>query len=67
NKVSKKTAQFAIQVNGKVRAKLELPVEISEAEAVVAAKKDERIKQYLAGAEIKKIIFVPGRLISFVI
>lgn len=65
-KIKDELNEFAVQINGRLRAKLSLPVNISETEAVAAAKKDERVKKYLADKKIKKTIFVPKRLISFV-
>ena len=56
-----------IQINGKVRDKIMVALTISQPAAEDLATKSEKIKNYLAGKEIKKIIFVPGRLINFVI
>lgn len=67
SKIKDETVEFVIQINGKVRAKLELPADVTEKEAVSAVKKLKNIKKYIDGKKIKKIIFVSGRLISFVI
>lgn len=56
-----------VQVNGKVRAKLEISSETSEDEVKKAALADEKVAGLLAGKEPAKIIYVPGRLISIVI
>jgi leucyl-tRNA synthetase len=57
-----------IQVNGKVRDELKVPSEIGEREARDAALASEKIKKYIPITDhIRKIIFVPGRLINFVI
>lgn len=66
-KVKDEIIEFVVQINGKMRAKLQLPAEISQAEAMAAVKVDPNIQKYLAGQEIKKEIFVPGKLVSFVV
>ncbi|MFC1617780.1 leucine--tRNA ligase [Patescibacteria group bacterium] len=60
------TFQLVIQVNGKVRDKLEAVQEISEADAIALAKKSERIPKWLEGKKIVKEIYVPGRLVNIV-
>jgi leucyl-tRNA synthetase len=57
----------AVQVNGKLRATLELPRGTSEAAAKSAALNDDRIRRYVDGAEIRKVIYVPDKLISIVV
>lgn len=57
---------YVIQVNGKVRARYELPKEISQENILSIAKKDQTISKYLHGT-IKKVIFVPGKLLNIVI
>ncbi len=58
---------ITVQVNGKLRAELLLPSDVSEAAALEAARRDEKVLKYLAGKKIKKAIYVPGRLVSLVI
>jgi leucyl-tRNA synthetase len=58
---------LAVQVNGKVRSEIVVSADISEAEAIKAAKEDEKIAVQLAGKQIKKAIYVPGRLVSLVV
>ena len=60
-------AEYSVQINGKIRAKLSLPVDVSEEDAVKAAKADENVIKHLAGQEIKKVIFVKGKMISLVV
>jgi leucyl-tRNA synthetase len=55
-----------IQVNGKVRDKMEVPVTIREEEAKELALGRERIQQWLEGKTVKKTIYVPGRLVNIV-
>ncbi len=56
-----------VQVNGKVRASLELPADIGEEEMTEEAKKEEKIAGYLKDGEVVKIITVPGKLVNFVV
>lgn len=58
--------EFAIQVNGKLRATVMMAPDASEDSVVAAAKAEENVAKYLDG-EIKKIIFVPGKLVNFVV
>ena len=60
-------AKIAVQVNGKVRAILEVKGESAKVkeEVVELALADERVKKWVIG-EVKKTVFVPGKLISFV-
>jgi len=60
--------EIVIQVNGKVRDKLQVSTEITENkdEIISLAKKSEKIKKYLNEKKIKKEIFVEGRLVNLV-
>lgn len=61
------TITVVVQVNGKVRGQLQLAAGVSQDEAVAAAQTDEKVAGYLAGQEIRKTIFVPGKLVNFVL
>ncbi len=56
-----------VQVNGKLRATLELPRGSDEAAARSAALGDDRVRRYLDGGEVRKVIYVPDRLLNLVI
>jgi len=58
---------LVIQVNGKVRDKVTVPVSITEAEAKELALSSERVKAYLKDKEAAKIIYVPQRLVNIVV
>ncbi|MGH7729733.1 MAG: leucine--tRNA ligase [Candidatus Eiseniibacteriota bacterium] len=66
-KVQEESVTVAVQVNGKLRATVELPHGAAEAEAQRAALADERIQRYVNGAQIRKVIFVPNKLINLVV
>ncbi len=59
--------KIAVQINGKVRAVLELPSGVSEADAVSAALANAKIKESLQGKKPGRIIYVADRLINLVI
>jgi leucyl-tRNA synthetase len=61
------TVEIAVQVNGRVRGRVTLPADVGEAEALATAKASERVAEYLSGSTIVKEIYVPGRLINFVV
>jgi leucyl-tRNA synthetase len=56
-----------VQVNGKVRDRLDVPVGISDSEAKALALASEAVKKYLEGKPPKKVVVVPGKLVSIVI
>lgn len=58
---------LVFQINGKLRATLEVPADISADEAFDLASEQENVKKWLTGAEIVKKIFVPGKLLNIVI
>ena len=58
---------LVVQINGKLRATIELPADISQDAAKTAALENEVIKKWLEGKEIVKVIFVPGKLINIVV
>jgi leucyl-tRNA synthetase len=59
--------EVAIQINGKVRARITIPSGATESDALAAARANDRIAEQLAGKTILKEIVVPGRLVSFVV
>ena len=58
---------LVIQVNGKVRDKIEVEANISEDEAKELAISQEKVQKWIEGKDIKKVIFVPGKLINIVV
>ncbi len=64
--IKEETFTMVIQVNGKVREKIEVDADISEEKAKKLALSQEKIKKWLGGKKVKKIIFVPGKLINIV-
>jgi leucyl-tRNA synthetase len=61
------TITLIVQVNGKVRAKVDVPAGIDNAEAERIALEEENIRRYLDGKKPRKVIVVPGRLVNIVV
>ena len=60
------TVQIVVQVNGKVRARLDVAADITKEDALAAAKAHEKIAPAVAGKTIVKEIYVPGKLVNLV-
>jgi len=58
---------YAVQVLGKLRAEIMVPAAATEAEVRAAAEADPKIVAALAGKPVKKFVFVPKRLVNFVV
>ena len=65
--IAQETIAIAIQVMGKLRATQQLPADWSKEQILKAAKEHENIARWLEGKEIVREIFVPGRLVNFVV
>ena len=61
------TIEIAVQVNGKLRSKLTVPADIAAADAIAAAKADEKTQTFLDGKTVVKEIYVPGKLVNLVV
>ena len=61
------TMTIVVQVNGKVRAQLEVPTGTAKETILDQAKADKKVASYVEGKELKKSIYVPGKLVSFVV
>ena len=67
DKLTFDTFEMPVQINGKVRGKVLMANDASKDDAVNAAKEDTNIKSYIEGKEIRKIIYVPGKILNIVI
>jgi leucyl-tRNA synthetase len=63
----KRRVQFAVQVNGKLRGQVQAEPEADEARIRALAEELPTVQTFLAGKQIVKTVFVPGRLFSFVV
>jgi len=60
------TVTIILQVNGKLRDRMDVPAQISPAELEKLALANERVQEHLAGKQVKKLIVVPGKLVNVV-
>lgn len=60
------TVHMMVQVNGKLRAKIEMAKDIDKDEAQKVALANERVQKFTAGKEIKKVIVVPNKIVNIV-
>ena len=67
SKIVLDTITLAVQVNGKVRATIEVSTDITEEEAKELALSDDKVQKWIDGKEVRKVIYVKGRLISIVV
>lgn len=58
---------LVVQVNGKVRGKIEMPVGVTEDEAKEAALQEAGVKKYIEGKAVGQVVYVPGRLVNVVV
>lgn len=61
------TVTYAIQVNGKLRGTIDVAADAPREDVISAAKTSPNVVKYLDGVNIKKEIFVPGKIVGFVI
>ena len=61
------TVPLVIQINGKLRANMDVAADISEEDATQAAREHPNCQKYFEGKTVRKVIFVPGKLINFVV
>ncbi len=65
--IAESTIEVPVQVNGKLRAKVQVPAEADKDAIEAAARADEVIARNLEGKNVVKVIVVPGRLVNFVV
>ena len=58
--------QLIVQVNGKLRARIQVPVDVSKEDAEKAALADENVTAHTNGKTVRKVIVVPGKLVNIV-
>ena len=61
------SVEIAVQVNGKLRARLELPRGTSQDDVVARALADDGVKKFVDGNPLKKVIYVQDRLVNLVV
>jgi len=66
-KARRDTLELAVQVNGKLRGTVAGTPGMNEDEAVALARADENVSRHLENGDVRKVIFVPDRLVNFVV
>ena len=61
------TIGMAIQVNGKLKARIQVPAQAGEDDLIATAKENEAIASILTDKQIKRVIVVPGRLLNLIV
>ena len=64
--VRRETVELPVQVNGRIRERLEVPADADEEAVSEAALASERVRAHLEGREIVRTIYVPGRMLNLV-
>jgi leucyl-tRNA synthetase len=65
--IKEDTFTLLVQINGKLRDQVEAPLNINKEEAIALVKDKPKVKKYLEGKDIKNVVFVPKKLINFVV
>jgi leucyl-tRNA synthetase len=66
-KAVESSVTIAVQVNGKLRASIDVPRGASEEEVVSAARAEENVRRHLDGARERRVVYVKDRLVNFVV
>ncbi|WP_125709659.1 leucine--tRNA ligase [Companilactobacillus zhongbaensis] len=67
SKLVSDTVEMIIQVNGRLRDKLELPVDIDKEKVKELALTDEKVQKFLDGKDVVKVIVVPNKIVNIVV
>ncbi len=65
--LARSTFELVVQVNGKVRDRFEVDVDLPEEELVARARASERVQAHIDGAQVRKTVVVPRKLVNFVV
>ena len=66
-KLQAATVEIAVQINGKVRGRITVPAGMGKEQAERELPEHEDVKRLIAGKTIKKLVYVPGRLLNVVV
>jgi leucyl-tRNA synthetase len=59
--------EVVVQVNGKLRGKIEVPANADKAAVETAAREESNVQRFIEGKEVVKVIVVPGKLVNIVV
>jgi leucyl-tRNA synthetase len=63
----KETYVLPVQINGKMRGKVEVPTGANQEEAMQAALSNANVEKQVAGKEVFKVIFVPQKILNVIV
>ena len=61
------SVEVPVQINGKVRTRIEVATEITEEEIRELVLADTRVQEYTEGKELAKFVWIPGRMVNLVV
>ena len=64
--LAQETVELVVQVNGKLRGKIQVPAKANKTEVEQAALSESNVQRFIEGKTVKKVIVVPGRLVNIV-
>ena len=67
SKTVENTVEIAVQVNGRLKATININKNISKDEAIAAAKEDPKVSEAIANLSVVKEIYVPGKIVNIVV
>jgi leucyl-tRNA synthetase len=59
--------EVVIQVSGKTRSRVSVPRDAGERDVVAAAQRDAAVRRFTEGKEVRKVVYVPNRLLNLVL
>ncbi len=65
--LARDSIELVVQVNGKLRARLQAPAEADKAAVEQLAMADDNVKRHIDGKTVRKVIVVPGKLVNIVV
>ena len=65
--IKEDTIEVPVQINGKLRGRIQVPAEADNAALESAARSEPKIAELLSGKTVVKAIVVPGRMVNFVV
>ncbi len=65
--VKESLAEIGVQVNGKLRGVIQIAIDADEAAARELATSDEKISAFVTGKTLKKVVYVPGKILNFIV
>jgi len=66
-KLARDTLKIGVQVMGKLRSEIEVPADATQETILATAKADQKVQGFIAGKEIKREIYVKGKLVNLVV